>query len=117
MNIDRYKQIAGSDTDFTKINIVSFIPSPEKEDFKRGYITRYFLIKSNDSNGIIYEIRKKSTSKFSNNPFYLTVSLDWRITGDPIDIKKSNIASLQIASKTIPKISLYLPNLLQFHKK
>jgi hypothetical protein len=47
----------------------------------------------------------------------LTVSLDWRITGDPIDIKKSNIASLRIASKTIPKISLYLPNLLQFHKK
>jgi hypothetical protein len=43
--------------------------------------------------------------------------LDWRLTGDPIDIKKSNTESLRIASKTIPKISLYLPNLLQFHKK
>ena len=58
MNIDRYKQIAGFDTDFNKVNIVSFIPSPKKEDFKRGYITRYFLIKSNDSNGIIYEINQ-----------------------------------------------------------
>ena len=117
MNIDRYKEIADFDIDFNEINIVSFIPSPNEQDFKKGYITRYFLRKSNDSNGIIYEIRKKSTSKFSINPFYLVVSLDWRITGDPIDIKKSNTASLQIASKTISNISLYLPNLLQLYKK
>jgi hypothetical protein len=117
MNIDRYNQIADLDTDFNEISIVSFIPSPKEEDFKRGYITRYFLRKSNDSNGIIYEIRKKSSSKFLNNSFYLVVSLDWRIKGDPIDIKKSNSESIRIASKTIPNISLYLPNLLQFYQK
>lgn len=117
MDIDRYKDIVNLQSEFNQINITAFIPSPIDEDYKRGYITRYFIQKANDKNAVIYEIRKKTISKFSSNPFYIVTSLDWRIKGEPIDVKKSNSESIRIASQTIPKIQLYLPNLLQFHKK
>jgi len=117
MSIDRYSEISDLGSEFNQKNIIAFIPNPEDIDYQRGYITRYFLQKSNDVNAVIYEIRKKSTSKFSDNSFYRVVSLDWRIKGDPIDVKKSNSESIRIASHTIPKIQLYLPNLLQFYKK
>ena len=117
MDIDRYKEIATLKSEFNQINIISYIPTPTDMDYKRGYITRYFVQKSNDRDGVIYEIRKKSTSKFSNNSFYIVTSLDWRLTGDLSEVKKSNSASIKLASEIIPKIYLYLPNLLQFHKK
>lgn len=117
MDIDRYKDIVNLESEFNQIKITTYIPTPIDEDYKRGYITRYFVQKANDKNSVIYEIRKNTISKFSNNSFYTIVSLDWKIKGDPIEVKKSNSISVRIASQTIPKIQLYLPNLLQFHKK
>lgn len=117
MSIDRYKEIIKLDSEFNQINIITYIPSPKDEDYKRGYITRYFLQKANDRNGLIYEIKKSTISKFSSNSFYLVADLDWRIVGDSDAVKKSNSESIRIAAQTIPKLSLYLPNLLQFHKK
>lgn len=117
MDIDRYKDIVNLQSEFNQISITTYIPSPIDEDYKRGYITRYFVQKANDKSSVIYEIRKKTISKFSSNSFYIVASLDWRIKGEPIDVKKSNSESVRIASATIPKLSLYLPNLLQFHKK
>ena len=117
MDIDRYKDIVNLKSEYNPVKITAFIPSPTNDDYKRGYITRYFLQKTNDKNGLIYEVRKNSISKFSSNPFYLVSSLDWRIKGEPTEVKKSNSESIRIASQTIPKIQLYLPNLLQFHQK
>jgi hypothetical protein len=42
--------------------------------------------------------------------------LDWRLTGTKEEIKKSNSASIRLASAKMPKIALYLPNLIQFIK-
>jgi hypothetical protein len=117
MDINRYSEILDVQPEYNKVKIVSYIPEPIDLDYKRGYIVRYFLQKSNDTNGLIFEIKKSSVDKFSDNPFYTIVGLDWRITGSTVDIKKSNAASVRIASETIPKLALYLPNLLQFHKK
>lgn len=117
MSIDRYNEIASSTYKFDLGGITSFLPNPKDIDYRRGYIKRYFIQKSNDKSSLIYEISDSSISKFKNTPFYITISLDWRISGDPIEVKKSNSASIRIASEVIPKISLYLPNLLQFHQK
>jgi hypothetical protein len=116
MNIDRYKQLLNS-SDFDEIYIASEIPSITNRQYKRGYIQRSFVQKSNDTSSNIFEVTSDDVGSYSQNPFYISVTLDWRLTGDPIDVRKSNTASLRIASKTIPKISLYLPNLLQFYKK
>ena len=117
MDIDRYKSISKADTEFKEVSIVAYIPTPTELEYKMGYITRHFVQSANDKNAPIYEIRKKSISKFSNNSLYITTSLDWRIKGPVDEVKKSNSASIRIASQIIPKLSLYLPNLLQFHKK
>lgn len=117
MSIDRYNEIVDLNADFNPVKIVPFIPSPKDEDYKRGYITRYFIQKANNTNDVIYEVKKNSISKLTNNTFYSVVSLDWRIIGSKDDIKKSNSESIRIASNIIPKIQLYLPNLLQFHQK
>jgi hypothetical protein len=117
MDIDRYKNIVNLKSEYNQINITAFIPSPIDDDYRRGYITRYFIQKANDRDGVIYEIKKNTTSKFSNNPFYIITFLDWRLSGDVDEVKKSNRESIRIASAVIPKIQLYLPNLLQFYKK
>lgn len=117
MDINRYSEILDTQPEYNPVKIISHIPNPIDLDYERGYIVRYFLQKSNDINGLIFEIKKSSVTKFLDNPFYKVVGLDWRITGSMDDIKKSNSASIRIASETIPRLSLYLPNLLQFHKK
>lgn len=117
MSIDRYNDINKNGNEFRLPNIKAFIPSPKKLDYDSGYIVRYFVQKSNDISAPIYEISKNSFNKASDTSFYSVVALDWRITGDPIEVKKSNSASVRIASEIIPKIQLYLPNLLQFHQK
>lgn len=118
MGIGRYEQIKEKEGNLIKIpKITTFIPKPNDKDYFKGYIIRYFVQKANDVNSVIYEVGKARYSNIQSSDLYTNVRLDWRLIGDPIDVKKSNSESLRIASKTIPKIALYLPNLLQFHKK
>ena len=85
-------------------------------DYKRGYIVRYFIQKANDNDAPIFEIKKQYVSKYRNNSFYRVAIIDWRVTGEHVDIKRSNSASVSLGCKDIPSLYLYLPNLLQFCK-
>jgi hypothetical protein len=116
MNSDRYKNIVKLPLQYRQVTVVTTLPSPTDFDYKRGYITRYFLQKANDFNSPIYEVKQSAIMKYAGNPFYTVVSLDWRLVGTKEEIKNSNSASLRLASVKMPKIQLYLPNLLQFHK-
>ena len=42
---------------------------------------------------------KQIIQNLLSSALYINISLDWRLNGDPIDIKKSNTASLRIASE------------------
>ena len=117
MNIDRYKEIKTLDKSFKQKKIATHIPTPNSKDYTIGYIKRYFIQKANDVNAPIYEIKQSLYSSFNGNPFYRVVSMDWRIVGEPMDVKSSNSASIRLNYEIIPKLQLYLPNLLQFHKK
>jgi hypothetical protein len=118
MGVGRYKRLKREKGTLLIIPKVSVsIPSPKENDYVRGYIVRYFVQKANDLDSVIYEVSKNRYSDIQTSDLYSNISLDWRITGDPIDVRKSNSESIRIASKKIPKIALYLPNLLQFHKK
>jgi hypothetical protein len=117
MDLDRYKQISSPNSSFDKKKIATIIPTPQVKDYKNGYIKRYFIQKANDVASPIYEIKQSSFSSFNSNPFYLAVSLYWRITGPIEDVKNSNRESVKIAGETIKKLYLYLPNLMQFYKK
>lgn len=117
MSINRYNDINKNGNQFKLPTLKVFIPSPTKLDYTTGYIVRYFVQKSNDISSPIYEISKNSFTKIDDTPFYSIVVLDWRIKGNSLDVIKSNSISVQIASEQIPKLPLYLPNLLQFHQK
>lgn len=108
--------------------ISTFIPNPMEVDYLRGYITRFFIQKTNDVESPIYEVSSKQYSKYTHSHSFKGVSLRWRIKGptdmqfnnmgDVIDkgVIESNRISIKISSDKIKNLKLYLPNLLQFHK-
>jgi hypothetical protein len=116
MNLDRYKSIVKLPLQYRPVKVVTHLPEPTDFDYKTGYLTRYFLQKANDFDSPIYEVKQSAMMKYASNSFYTVVSLDWRLTGSKDEIKKSNSASLKLASLKLPKIALYLPNLIQFIK-
>ncbi len=120
MNVNRYIKI-----NFPFINnnftnrlgdkIIAHIPNPSENDYKNGFIERYFAQKSNDVDSYIYEIGNDFLGRKELN-FYTIVKVRWRLTGNVEQIKQSNFNSIKLHYKEMPKLSLYLPNLLQFAK-
>lgn len=95
--------------------IIAYIPTPTENDYKNGYIERYFAQKANDIDSYIYEIKNDSVAS-KELKFYTVVKVIWRLTGKAEQIKQSNFNSIRLHYKKMPKLSLYLPNLLQFAK-
>ena len=127
MSKNRYNSINKKPDIGLKIN--THIPTPTEKDYKRGYVNRYFIQKTNDKGSPIYEVKSTSLGSYSRSPFYTTCSLKWRLkgpnetkynnTGDIIDksFSESNRIAIKLVSYKIPNLKLYLPNLLQFYKK
>lgn len=115
--INRYNQILSDKKDYKSIKINSFLPKPNEEEYRSGYIVRYFIQSSNNQSMPVYEVDINGYRKYTSNPFFTTVELDWRLTGELESVKSSNKESIRIASQTIPNLKYYLPNLLQFYKK
>jgi hypothetical protein len=117
MTFYRYTKVSnGNTTRFILPKINTYIPNPIDLDYKRGYIVRYFIQKSNDINAPIYEISSEFISEFINSPFYTTQKMDWKIIGTDEEIKEANGKSVKLASAKLPAIINYLPYLLQFKK-
>jgi len=126
--VDKYNELTNQKHSFNRIRVKTHIPTPNEIDYTRGYITRFFCQKSNDKGSPIYEINSIQFSNYLTNPFYRVVSLDWRIKGPKetqyddkgniLDksVSESNRIAIQLLSKEIPNLKLYLPNLLQFYK-
>jgi hypothetical protein len=117
IRIYRYKLI-NSDIDNSILDKIStHIPTPNETDYKRGYMTRYFVQSANDPSSYIYEVDKDEYSLIVENSFYINVKLNWRLIGTVEEVRESNSKSVLFASKTIKSITLYLPNTLQFYKR
>lgn len=118
MDLKRFEQISkGKGQLFRQKTINAHIPSPVESDYVRGYIQRFFIQKSNDTESKIFEVDMMGYRKFVNNPFYNAVSVDWRIKGTDEQIKESNQKSIKLQYEVMPKLQIYLPNLLQFREK
>ena len=125
---DKYNQLTSGNSKSLNITPVAHIPTPTDKDYSRGFINRFFVQKTNDSNSPIYEVDVTEYRKIHESVMYNTTTLRWRISG-PINpekigageivdkgIKESNKISIRLASELIHKLGLYLPNLKQFHK-
>jgi hypothetical protein len=125
-SIKRYNQIVKQTP--RDIKILTFIPSPSDIDYRRGFIKRYFVQKTNDKGSPIYEISKRDINKYKTNPLYTSVDLRWRIKGPKETqyddegnvsdkaVSESNRVAIRLVADKIPNLKLYLPNLLQFYK-
>jgi hypothetical protein len=109
-------------------DIETHFPTTIENDYKRGWITRYFIQKTNDKSSTIYETNYSQYSKILSNALYTGVVVRWRISG-PIatqydssgnvldkGVRESNRIAISLVSDKIPNLKFYLPNLLQFHK-
>jgi hypothetical protein len=115
VNIGRYMVLLENRSDFEYPDIKTHIPTPTDVDYERGYIVRYFIRKANDNSSYIYEVNSDTYSNMIQNPFFTTVSLRWRISGEINEVRESNKKSVKLTSLKMKNIPLYLPNLLQFH--
>jgi len=126
-NIKRYKQIS---TNFDRVTtrVEAHIPNPKDSDYKRGYITRYFVQASNDATSPIYEVSSQKYVSYTRSSNFRGVIIRWRISGpiEPIyndsgnvadkGVNQSNSIAISLVYDKIPNLKLYLPNLLQFYK-
>ena len=117
MDLSRYNKVANIGSEFREKRISPYIPTPTDLDYQRGYIVRYFIQKANDTQSRITEVDYIGYSKFVENAFYSTLSLDWKIKGTDEEIRECNFKSIKTGIDKIPLIQSYLPNLVQFRKK
>ena len=110
----QYRNLKGVKPQYRIGQVRTYRPEPSEEDYRRGYITRYFVQKANDFSSHIYEVGSSEYNKWLDNPFMRTVKLDWKIKGTSVEVKLSNRKSLMRAQKKIPRIGLYLLNPLQY---
>lgn len=116
INIDIYNSLINNTSDFDTDVVSTHVPSPTERDYRRGYITRYFIQRANDEKSVIYEVDSRGFSTFKENPFYRTASLEWVIIGEGDKVRELNRKSILYSAKDMKYLSLYLPNLLQFWK-
>jgi len=96
------------------------LPQPDAEDYRIGYIERYFAKPRVNEKAQIIEIDKdeylKLTGIFptSASSYYSAIRLRWVINGTFDEIQRKNSNTLIFQEKNMPGISLYLGNLLQF---
>lgn len=123
-----YDDVA-KDKDIFKIEYPkTLVPSPDDSDYELGFIRRYFVQRANDSYSHIFEIDEEVHANYSDDPFWVTGGLKWRIAGpleatykedgqmDDKGVRASNTAAIALASQQLRNLKLYLPNLLQFYK-
>lgn len=113
----KYKKLKNNLSEFTLPEIITHIPTPDKNDYLRGYIRRYFIQRANDKKGYIYEISTNAFTTFSINPHFTVIVMNWRISGTSKEISESNSNAIRIGMEQIPSLHLYLPNTLQFSKQ
>jgi len=117
-----YKKVFNGETIKTEFKIQAFIPAPNDDDYKRGFINRYFVQKTMDENSPIIEVSQVTYVKTLANPQYRVANIRWRIVGptetssNDTSVSDSNLVAIRLASSSIKNLKLYLPNLLQFHK-
>jgi hypothetical protein len=123
-----YKDLVKNREAFSLKNPKTIVPTPSANDYASAYLVRYFLQRVSDVNGFVYEVGLPEYEEYFPNPYWISVSMRWRISG-PLNVVydsngnlidkgviESNKSSLSITSLKIKNISLYLPNLKQFHK-
>lgn len=120
-----YEDITTSQYQYKKLNPVrvqydspaAHVVNIRIEDINRGYITRYFIQRTNTSQCI--EIDETAYTKWQRreiDPYmYTAVSIAWYIAGDLAAVREANTQQIQLAQLTLSNIRSIMSDALQYY--
>jgi hypothetical protein len=127
-NNDSYNRLKINTLFKLESKIESYFPNVTDSDYSKGWISRYFVQKTNDKSSSIYEVNYSEFIRIKYNTLFTSVIIKWRISGPKTTqydssgnildkgVRESNRISISLVNDKIPNLKFYLPNLLQFHK-
>jgi hypothetical protein len=104
-------------------------PHPTEEDYRNGFVDRFLVRKSTSPNFPIYEVTNEQFQILRKNPFYISVSLGWKLTGSNetkdggpaggkiLGVSDFNNLSISRADTFISGIRNFLTNPLEFYRE
>ncbi len=111
--INRVNGVATVFSQYKKINSVpktaypiKTVLSPTVNDYKTGYITRYFAQAVNEDTREVFETSKLYYE--AQNTLYIYGQCRWKITGDKNTVGRQNIASALRLNKTLRGVTRIL---------
>jgi hypothetical protein len=124
-NVIQYNSISSVNLNFNSFKTYNVVIT--KDDITIGFIRRYIIKKNNEFK--FYEVDKKTYDDYQNNKIdqalYSAVELIWQITGNLNDtrdgsilipsVQSNNAKLIQAAERTLPGLSSYLTDLLQYY--
>lgn len=114
--IEQYNKIKKIKNFNLKSEPIPFKYNINSNDIKRGYITRYFVQKTNDNQAPVIEVSNPNYTVMGKNPLFKSAKLKWRISGTEEEIKNSNRVSISEHLGKIPQLKNRLVNLLEYYK-
>lgn len=112
-NVENYNNLKNNDRTLL-FSPTYYQPQPTSQDYQIGEFQRYFVKKSNE---LIYiEVNKTTYEAILNKNFnwvwydYLAFNLPWSISGDKLQVAKTNnnIVDLTMKNLSLTKFNLYL---------
>lgn len=97
-----------------------YYPQPSNDEYLQGYVTRYFIRKTNNVGDNIIEIDKSQFNSIGSQidpALYLKTSLPWKLTGNEEDVRLSNFKIVRKYNEELPGLQKYLRNYLELYKK
>ncbi len=114
-SVDVYR-IIQTNGRLVETNWPTFEAQPNEQDYRVGFIYRYFVRKRNEPFGIISEVNKEVYDKFLDSSFYLPLRMRWKISGNnKFEVEQANQRSINYAQETMGNIDTYVKNLTKFY--
>jgi hypothetical protein len=124
-SVIEYNKISDIEINYKSFN--TYNVAITKENINTGYVDRFIIKRANDN--VFYEVNSDTYDMYTNEDIdpvlYLAVKFKWYITGNINDVRQGNILipgvpsnnykELQTAEKTVPNITSYLKDLLQYY--
>ena len=105
----------------------SYTPIVNQNDRVAGFITRYFIKKTNESKIIEIDLQQYNAylAKRIDKNLYQTIAIKWIITGtletqyrngvELPSVMQQNLNAIRVAQETMPGINIVLSNPIQFY--
>ena len=87
---------------------------PNKADYKKGFLLRYFLQLASDDKASVIEVKKGKYIKADS--IYHKAKIRWSLSTDIKEQERLNLKNTLEVEKTFPQIRMKIYNFVEFHQ-